>query len=320
MEVVRNKNAANRRAFFLFQANKDTCQPTGEGQHSAVNATFAKLLPIQAVVIRSYRPIPVFGLPAFRFRLMKKLLLCCLLGLLLLPEAGHAQRRRQSRTSPLSMGLTFGLKGGLNYANFAGEGTKEAGRLGAELTYSGQPGLLIGGLVNYRIAPQLSFQAEVLYTARGTNRAGSAQVSPTVRFEQDEKIRLSYVDVPLLVKYNASFLYLEGGLVPGFLLSGTAATSGITSVTGGTTTTSGSSTEFKDFQTEFNSVELGLGFGAGIEVPAGLIIGLRYVRGFQNVGSKESPALLLTNKGLNNQSIQATAGYIFNHSSRRGRR
>lgn len=231
---------------------------------------------------------------------MKKLLLLCLLGLLLLPELGHAQRRR-SRTTPLKMGITYGFKAGLSYSGFGGKGTDEPGPFGNKFDYSGRAGLVAGGLLNYRFQPELSLQVEVLYTQRGLTRTGSGGIAP-----YSDQIKTTYVDLPVLIKLNKSFIYLEAGASIGVLLTAEAGKPG------GST--------FVDVSPQFNSTDFGGILGAGLELPNGIIAGIRYVRGFQAIGSKESGALQLTNKGINNYSFQVTGGYIFNHTSRRGRR
>ncbi len=226
---------------------------------------------------------------------MKRLLLIAFLGLSLIPELAHAQKRRGGRGGPqLPLGLTFGAKLGGSYSTFVGA---DATFLAQPQQFEGRVGPVGGGLVNFRFTQQLSVQVEALYAPRGATRflgTGAAR--------KETKFSFTYFDVPVLAKFNAKIFYLEAGVVPSFLLSGMEKKPDVPAIT--TTGVSG--------------LDIGYGLGLGIEAPIGAIFGIRYVRSTSSIGQGGT---LVGKQALENSSVQVTGGYIFNHvSSGRGRK
>ncbi len=204
------------------------------------------------------------------------------------------------------MGLTFGVKLGGSFSNIVGDDTKTPDGSGASaFSYGTRVGIVGGGLANYRFTPEMSVQLEALYANRGSNRRFTF---PSGK-RRDENLSLTYVDIPLLFKFNAKIFYVEIGAVPSLFLSYTnkveetgtgAATNPIDNIVSGS----------------FNSFETGGAIGAGIETTNGAIFGVRYVKGFSAIGTATGT---FAGRALENSSIQVTGGFIFGHS-RRGRR
>ncbi len=221
---------------------------------------------------------------------MKRLLLFALLGLLLLPESATAQKRR--RATPITMGLTFGVKAGAAFTNVAG-GTGKSGAFTRSYDLRVNP--VGGALVNYRFTPELSIQAEALYAPRGTDIQEELGAK-----RQKIEFKIGYVDIPLLIKYNAKIFYVEAGGVASLMTNAK-----------------------QDFEidqqdgpiADVNPLDIGYALGLGIEMPQGGFFGVRYVRGIGALGKGGSA--LMRDELLENTAIQLTGGFIFNHSSSR---
>jgi Outer membrane protein beta-barrel domain len=237
---------------------------------------------------------------------MKRLLLTAVLGCLLIPQLAHAQSRRGRRATPIAMGATFGFKLGGSFSNITGTDTKIADFGSTAISYNSKIGLVAGGLANYRFTPELSAQVEALYTNRGTVR----KLTYANGVRRDEKITLTYVDVPLLFKFNAKIFYVEIGPVGSFLLSYNSKIE--------ETGNGGTSNPVDLIKPDsFNSIDTGGAIGAGVEVPNGTFFGVRYIKGFGSIGTSTGT---FAGRTLENSSVQVTGGYIFNHTARRGRR
>ena len=227
---------------------------------------------------------------------MKKLLFLALLGLFLLPDHAHAQRRKRQASARL--GATFGVKLGASYSNIVGYQKLPSDSSNFTRSYEGRFGITGGVLANYRFTDQLSLQGEVLYAPRGAKvltGVGSTRV--------EEVFKLTYVDIPVLLKYNAKIFYVEAGGVVSPLLSSKYDEVSKKRVTN----------EVDGIKT----LDIGYTLGVGVEMPQGGIFGVRYIRSSSAIGAGGPLAGPYT---LENSSFQITGGYIFNHSAGRGRR
>lgn len=233
---------------------------------------------------------------------MKRLLLVALLGFVLLPGLAHAQKKK--RTAQLSLGLTYGAKGGLSFSKFANYKPNPGYNT---LAFQSRAGLLLGGLVNYRMSQQLSIQVEALYSQRGTSYTS---IAPRAKDANTGKVRLTYIDFPGLVKINQKIFYAEVGGVASYLISGKLQNSKGKNVG----------------VAPANALDLSYAFGGGIELPQGYTLGVRYVRSAATI-AKVGPlrnAVLIGGAGgeqdFENASFNITGGYIFSHVQQRGRR
>ena len=80
-------------------------------------------------------------------------------------------------------------------------------------------GLLIGIFANKNISEYLNFQMEMTYTQKGSNNPKMNDSSHPNYLMQD--ISLSYIEVPLVLKYSLSNkLNIETGILTGYLVDG----------------------------------------------------------------------------------------------------
>ncbi|HZF64558.1 MAG TPA: porin family protein, partial [Chitinophagaceae bacterium] len=93
-------------------------------------------------------------------------------------------------------GAGFGVKGGLNLANLTVTGDDE------DADFKMKPGFHLGVFANVPLGGTLSFQPELLYSAEGAKMD---------ILDEDVKFNLSYLNVPLLLQYNASGFFAETG-------------------------------------------------------------------------------------------------------------
>ena len=125
---------------------------------------------------------------------MKKLLAISLVAgslAFLAPQAGAA--------------VTYGLKGGVNFANLSVVSTAPD-----VPDFKNETGMVQGIFVNFKLGP-VSIQPELLYSRRGASWDEYADVDVTVT----GRILLDYVEMPILVKYS----FLSGPVKP-FLFAG----------------------------------------------------------------------------------------------------
>jgi hypothetical protein len=194
---------------------------------------------------------------------MKKIVLS--LGLLVgIASAANAQEVR------------FGLKAGVNYSTFTGGDFEDI---------ENKIGLQAGVLANFGLSDLISIQPEVLYSQKGTQS----------KDDSDDKYKLNYVDVPVLVKVNAGGLFFEGGPQVGFLASAKA-TDGTNDV------------DVKDI---FNTVDFGYAVGLGYQADSGPMIGLRYNGGINKVTKSVDTPFGTFESDARNSAFQLYVGYTF---------
>jgi hypothetical protein len=129
---------------------------------------------------------------------MKKTPLFLLLALLLLALAGQAQSSRQQRT------FEGAIVAGFNLAQIDGD-----------LLYGfNLPGLNLGGRVNAILSPNWQVGLELLYSQQGASR--SNKDNPASPFD---KIRLNYVEAPVLLHFTEWKFQLSAGLSYGRLIN-----------------------------------------------------------------------------------------------------
>ena len=167
--------------------------------------------------------------------------------------------------------LTFGLKAGANYSDYTG----------ADFGTSALIGFHAGAIVNFRFTDNLSFQEEFLFSTQGA------------KLKEDqfgkENIDVSYMTVPLLLKYRTGFgLYIEGGMQEGLRLNENT-----------TESQSGS------FAKRLDMAAIG---GLGFQTKSGFGIGVRYVAGLSNVGNFTATDV---SPNFKTSVMQASLFYIF---------
>jgi len=155
--------------------------------------------------------------------------------------------------------LSFGVKAGLNMANHTApiEGD----------TYKMKTGVAIGGFAEYAIDDNLAIQPELIYTQKGLEYeyTSGGQI-------YKYKIKLDYIEIPLLLKYSIS----PGENVCPFVFAGPAL--GILM---------SAKSDSEDIKSICNSTDIGLVLGGGVEFESGVSIDLRYDMGMTKVWDVE---------------------------------
>lgn len=178
--------------------------------------------------------------------------------------------------------ITFGLKGGLNFALITGDDTDN---------FDGKFGFHIGGVVEFPISEKFSIQPELLYSSQGDKESSEGM---------DIKYNLDYLNLPVMAKYYFSEGFsLEVGPQIGFLLSG--------EVKGG-----GVSIDIKDL---LKDIDFGLGFGLGYKLENGLNFSSRFNVGISNIvdnsGSLLGEQIDFEDSTNYNNVFQLSVGYFF---------
>ena len=170
--------------------------------------------------------------------------------------------------------LYFGVKAGANYSDFTNAG----------FDTEGLTGFHAGALVGYKFNDHFAIQEEFLYSTQGAKIKGGIM--------DGEDIKLSYVTVPILLKYKTDFgLYLEAGPQIGILVDEDFTSLGINS-----------STKFAE------KIDGGVAAGIGYQFQNGLGIGARYYLSLTDVSKVKTAGF---NTDFQNNTAQVSLFYIF---------
>ncbi|MFV8355443.1 porin family protein [Flavobacterium sp. XS1P32] len=162
----------------------------------------------------------------------------------------------------------FGIKGGLNLASFSGDTDG--------LDLKSKAGLNVGGFVEVKLSDKLALQPELLFSMQGTNIDKFEFSDGNQTFVVDASIKMSYINVPIMLKYYAAEKFnLEVGPQVGFLLSAKTVAKA-----------NGNEAE-DDVKDSFESVDFGLNFGLGYDFTKNIAAGVRYNLGLTNIGKTE---------------------------------
>lgn len=144
-----------------------------------------------------------------------------------------------------------------------------------------------GGLVaEIGFSDQLSIQPEVLYSLKGAQLGEVAQ---------DVRLNLSYLDIPVLLKWKAERVFFEAGPQVGLLLASRLKTE----------------TRALDNKSSFNTFDVGYAAGVGYALSTGPMIGLRYNGGITQVGHDvSSNGILYKAPNIRNSAFQLYVGLL----------
>jgi hypothetical protein len=143
----------------------------------------------------------------------------------------------------------FGVKGGLNLANFSGD-IEDGSTLA---------GLNIGVFAEIKLSDKFVFQPEVLFSGQGAD-------------SNEGSFNLNYINVPLMMKYYVADKFnFEAGPQIGFLTSAKIKMDGVSI----------------DSKRLFTSTDFGINFGAGYDFTQKFSAGVRYNLGVSNIFSDE---------------------------------
>lgn len=178
--------------------------------------------------------------------------------------------------------INFGLKGGLNFAMIAGDGSDN---------FDGKFGFHVGGVVEFPISETFSVQPELLYSSQGDKETFDGM---------DIKYKLDYLNLPIMAKYYLSEGFsLEAGPQIGFLLSAKAEGGGVS----------------LDIKELIKDIDFGLGFGLGYKLENGLNFSGRFNVGISNMvdssGNLLGEQIEFGDSTNHNNVFQLSVGYFF---------
>jgi hypothetical protein len=204
-----------------------------------------------------------------------------------------------SKSSLAQLKTEIGVKGGLNISGLA---LSSDGKLsGAK--YNNLMGFHGGAYALLRFS-KLGIQPEILFSKQGQNY--------TTPNYSNLRTDLNYINVPVMIKYYlGSVVNLQAGPQIGFLVS--AKGDLIQIISGGQL---GQAVLNQDLKPYLNSTDLSFAFGAGLDLPFGLNMNLRYNLGLSNInkykggsGSTDTPSF--STAYTRNQVLQFSVGYRF---------
>lgn len=173
----------------------------------------------------------------------------------------------------------FGIKGGLNFSTFSGDGFSDF-----EEDSKARTAYHLGLLAEVPVSNRFSIQPEVLYSAQGYDIT-------EIEDSEDIEFQLDYVTVPVLAKfYVVNGFSLEAGPQFGFLVKNEIDSGG------------GSITLDDD---NYNNFDLSLGLGASLKLNKFFIYG-RYNAGMTDIYETNGVEI-----DAKNSVIQAGVGILF---------
>lgn len=141
----------------------------------------------------------------------------------------------------------FGLKAGVNIAS---------ANVSPGSDYNGKAGLHVGGLAHIHLNKNFAIQPELVYSMQGGER------------DDDRKLKLNYINIPLLVQYMTDNGFrLQTGPQLGLLVSAKTKLGDV-------------EVNWKD---NFSSTDFSWAFGAGYLFPEGFGVDARYNLGISDV-------------------------------------
>lgn len=181
----------------------------------------------------------------------------------------------QSLFNGIKERLSFGLKVGGNYSNFTN----------ADFGTEGITDFHGGLIVNFRLSDTWSIQEDFLFSSQG------AKIKDANVFGGKEDLKLSYMSVPILVKYHSNIgLYAELGGQANLLIE------------------DAKNTGYENFA---NKVDAGAVAGFGYQFKNGAVnglgIGARYYHGLRGVGNFSSSTI---NPDFKNSTVQVSVFYM----------
>jgi hypothetical protein len=156
--------------------------------------------------------------------------------------------------------VTFGVKGGVNFATLGGD---DADELEGKKSNTG---FYLGGTVNIPISSNFAFQPELIYSA---NQGMEFRESPL-----ELNYNLGYLNIPLMLQYRNSGFIAEVGPQIGFLMSAKAKF------------TDGTTTDEEDIKDSFKSTDFGINLGLGYQFSNGFGLNARYNFGMSSIADE----------------------------------
>lgn len=174
--------------------------------------------------------------------------------------------------------------------------------------------LSFGGGVQAEISfnELISLQPEILFSSEGS-KATFHYVDETAEVNSVERIRLSYLNLPVLLKWSVSKRFsIEAGPQIGYLLAAKDNYEWTATITGATVQESGSA----DVRDSFRTFSFGAAAGSTFNVSEKIYLQLRAYKGFSNINKGEQPEDEEDPVGrgmgkITNAVLQLSVGYRF---------
>lgn len=175
----------------------------------------------------------------------------------------------------------IGLKGGVNFSNFAGKDARQS-------YFKDRKDIHLGLLSEILIAEQFALQPEIVYSSQG-GRSGSHNFNELSG--EDVNFKVDYISLPVMLKYFiVPGLSIDVGPRFSFLVDARAEA-----------TSKGRATSL-DITNRTEKFDLGIAGGVGYDLPWGFLVQARYLRGFSNI---------YENANYRNSLIQLSVGYKY---------
>jgi hypothetical protein len=184
-----------------------------------------------------------------------------------------------------AQGLSFGIKGGVNMANYSGsDASGMKMKMGA-----------VGGAFACFDLVALKIQPEILYSQKGAKEEGTIDLLGTP-VAYTGSVSADYIEIPVLLKYSFGAVIVPSIYVGpsfGILMSANAKIEA---------TGYSASMDVKD---AYNSTDLGLVVGAEVKTPMKLSLEARYTLGLSNAPK----AVYGVQPNVKNSTISVMVGY-----------
>ncbi|HYK56061.1 MAG TPA: porin family protein [Flavisolibacter sp.] len=191
--------------------------------------------------------------------------------------AANAQTNASNKTSSIS----FGIKGGINFADYFRYKFPSGTKPGMDWSVSFHSGITL----NAPLKKKLSLQTEVLYTGAGSKSIFDSVSPGPIRYEQ----RFHYLSLPLLLQRTDTHFLIETGPVPAYLVKAKQIGPG------------GAQTDNKN---SFHKFDLSWAVGIGYVYKNSLGFGIRYTYGLTSVLPKKNSLGFPINSRLQNSVVQ----------------
>jgi len=154
--------------------------------------------------------------------------------------------------------VSFGLKAGVNLANFSGDNEGSKSKIGFNA----------GGFAEIGLAESFSVKPELVYSSQGAKYTED---------EQEGKLNLNYINIPILAKYtHTSGFFAETGPQIGFLASAKAKIGSVE----------------VDAKDGMKKTDFAWALGIGYQLPQNIGFNARYNIGLANIADGEGNGTL----------------------------
>jgi hypothetical protein len=205
-------------------------------------------------------------------------------GALMLGAVTAANAQEADNTN--SMAISFGVKGGVNFANLNGDDFGDA---------DSRTSFHVGVMAEFPLSEMFSLQAEVVYSGQGAAQSYTVvnPLDPEFGERKDAELQLDYINVPVLAKvYLFKGFSLEAGPQFSFLVNDEYDTD----------PTGNNGDSPSPYRDSLNTFEFGAVGGLSFTTEMGLFAYARYNQGISDIADEVK---------VNNSVFQIGLGYKF---------